>query len=118
MTVANTVTDQQGTVLGLPNMAMFPGFVTPAVLRINEVNANITLGCDLIELRVVTGGTLLNLRLTERTGIIGELNQVFPAAVVPTNAIIVVHLNSGNATCNPGGATAETTVNAHPTAKK
>ncbi len=111
VTVANTVTDQQGTVLGLPNMAMFPGFVTPAVVRINEINANVASGCDLIELRVVTGGTLLNLRLAERTGIMGnnELNLQFPAAVVPTNAIIVVHLSSGVAACNPGGATAETT---------
>src|SRR5688572_18813232 len=52
VTVANTVTDLSGAGVGTPNTAMFGGFVTPAVVRINELNANITGGCDLIELRV------------------------------------------------------------------
>ena len=109
VTVANTVTDLQGTMLGMPNSAMFPGFVVPAVVRINEFNANVTTpaACDLIELRVVSGGTLLNFKLNERTGGSGELTFTFPAVVVPTNAIIVVHDNSGSALCNPGTATAE-----------
>lgn len=109
VTVANTVEDLQGTALGMPNSATFPGFVVPAVVRINEFNARVTNGCDLIELRVVQGGTLLGMRLTERTGGSGELNFTFPAVVVGTNALIVVHTASTNATCNPGNATAETT---------
>jgi cysteine-rich repeat protein len=113
VTVLDSVRDQQGTMLGMPNSAMFPGFLAPAVVRINEVNAFVngttSPTCDLIELRVVSGGTMLNFRLTERTGGSGELNHTFPAVVVPTNAIVVVHLVSGNATCNPGTATAETT---------
>jgi hypothetical protein len=105
VTVANTVTDLMGTGVGLPNSAMFPGFVMPAVVRINEFNAHVSSPavCDLIELRVVQGGTLLNVKLNERLA-----NLItFPAFVAPTNAIIVVHLNSANAMCNPGGATME-----------
>jgi len=79
-----------------------------AGVRINELNANIATGCDLIELRVVSTGTLGSFRLTERTGGSGELDFTFPALSVAKNTLIVVHLNSGNAACNPGGATAET----------
>ena len=109
VTVANTVTDLQGTGVGTPNTATFGGFVTPAVLKINEFNANITGGCDLIELRVVTAGSIAGFKLTERTGVNDELSFTFPAVVVAQNDIIVVHMNSANAACNPGGATAETT---------
>src|SRR6185503_13401172 len=43
------------------------------------------------------------------------LNFTFPALNVVTNDLIVVHTASGNATCNPGGATSETTaVNEQP----
>jgi hypothetical protein len=49
-----------------------------AVVRINEVNANIASGCDLIELRVVAGGTLDS-----------------------TNDFIVVHTGATNSTCKP-----------------
>jgi len=97
--------------VGAPNDAMFSGFVTPAVLRLNEFNANITGGCDLIELRVISGGTTAGIIVRERTGNTGsgELNDTLPAITVAKNDIIVVHMNSGSATCNPGGATQETT---------
>ncbi len=108
VTVANTVTDLQGTALGTPNTATFPGFVVPAVVRINEVNANITGGCDLIELRVVTGGTLNGFKLQERTGGSGELALTFPHVIAATNDFVVVHLSSGSLTCNPNMATQET----------
>ncbi len=111
VTVANTVTDSLGTAMGTPNMFMFMGFVAPAVVRINELNANIANGCDLIELRVIAGGALTGFRITERTGLAGdnELNFTFPAMVLQTNDLVVVHLNSGSATCNPSAATQETT---------
>ncbi len=108
VTVANTVTDLQGTALGTPNTATFPGFVVPAVVRINEVNANITGGCDLIELRVVSGGTMNGFKLQERTGGSGELALTFPSVIVQTNDFVIVHLNSGSLTCNPSMATQET----------
>ena len=106
VTVANTVTDQQGTALGTPNTATFTGFQVLAVVRINEVNANVMAGtCDMIELRVVSGGTMTGYVLRERdTAIL----LTFPTFNVATNDLIVVHMNNG-ATCNPGTATNETT---------
>ena len=110
VTVAHSVTDLQGTALTTPDAATFSGFVVPAVVRINEFNANITGGCDLIELRVVSSGSLAGFRILERTGIVanGEMNYAFPTMNVATNDIIVVHTNSSSATCNSGGATQET----------
>jgi hypothetical protein len=111
VTVASSVTDLQGTAVATPDSATFPGFVVPAVVRINEVNANIASGCDLIELRVVSGGTLNGIKIQERNGTASanELSFTFPSVIVQTNDFIVVHLNSGSATCNPSGATQETT---------
>lgn len=113
VTVANAVvggvTDLQGTQVGTPNTGTFAGFVVPAVVRINEVNANIAGGCDLIELRVVTGGSMTGFKIQERIGAAGELAFTFPSFIVQTNDFVVVHLNSANATCNPNGATQETT---------
>ena len=109
VTVANTVTDLQGSSVGTPNDAMFGGFVTPAVVRINEVNANITSGCDLIELRVVAGGSMTGFKIQERNGGSGELAFTFPAFAVQTNDFVVIHLNAGSATCNANTATSETT---------
>ncbi len=109
VTVAATVTDLQGSAVATPTTAMFSGFVTPAVVRINEVNANIAGGCDLIELRVIAGGTIGGFKLLERTGGNGELSLTFPSVTVAKNDFIVVHMNSASATCNPGAATQETT---------
>ncbi|MGN6104698.1 MAG: Ig-like domain-containing protein [Kofleriaceae bacterium] len=103
-TVANTVKDLQGSAVATAT-AMFGGFVTPAVVRINELNANITNGCDLIELRVVSGGTMTGFKINQRATTLLE----FPAFTAATNDLIVIHLNSGNASCNPGGAVSETT---------
>jgi len=108
VTVANTVTDLQGTALGTPNTAMFTGFQVLAVVRINEVNANIVNGaaaCDLIELRVVSGGLMTGYRLQERDT---ATLLTFPAFNVATNDLIVVHMANG-AVCNPGTAANETT---------
>jgi hypothetical protein len=118
VTVAGTVTDLQGSAVAAPNNdASFGAFVAPAVVRINELNANIANGCDLIELRVVAGGAMTGFKVTERTGngANGEMSLTFPTFTVAKNDIIVVHLNSLNATCNAGGATQETaSVNEQP----
>lgn len=103
-TVAGTVQDLQGAGIGVPNSAQFQGFQAPAVLRINELNANITGGCDLIELRVTTGGSMLNVALRERVDSI----LTFGAFQVQANDLVVVHFNGPSLTCNPNGATAET----------
>ena len=108
-TVANTVTDLQGSALATPNTATFFGFEEPASLRINEVNANIASGCDLIELRVISAGTLRGIKVQERTGGSGELAEILPSLNVAKNDIIVLHTASASATCNPGAGGSETT---------
>jgi Big-like domain-containing protein len=111
VTVANSVLDLQGSPVAAPATASFGGFVTPAVVRINEVNANIANSCDLIELRVIADGSMTGFTVKERNGIVagnGELNFVFPTFIVHKNDIIVVHMNSTNtANCNPNLATQE-----------
>jgi hypothetical protein len=107
--VANTVTDRQGTALATTLDAPFTGFLVLAGVRINELNANIGSGCDLIELRVISDGTMSGFTIKERSGGSTELNFTFPAGFnVHKNDFIVLHENSGSATCNPGTATAET----------
>lgn len=110
VSVATSVTDLLGTALGTPNTAAFFGFEAPASVKINEVNANLATGCDLIELRVTAGGTLRGIRVQERNGASGELRQELPSVAVAKNDIVVLHLNANNtAVCNPGASTNETT---------
>jgi hypothetical protein len=90
-----TVTDQLWT--------MSPAPMHEAVLRINEVNANIANNCDLIELRAVLGGRMGGMRMRQRLGQI----FAFPAFNVAKNDIVVVHFGNG-AACNPGGSGNET----------
>jgi len=116
-TIAASITDLQGKPLAAAGTAAFTGFVLQAVVRINEVNANITGGCDLIELRVIADGSMTGFKLLERGGGAGELSLTFPSFSVQKNDFIVVHMGSASATCNPGGATQETaTTTEQPTA--
>jgi len=71
-----------------------------ALVRINELNANVTNGCDLIELRVVAGGSMDGFQLWERTTPI----LTFSGLVVQVNDYVVVHLDRLDAVCNPSGA--------------
>jgi len=78
----------------------------PALLIINEVNADIQGGCDLVELRVLGGGSMDGLALKERTSTV----VTFSAVDVAADDIIVVHFNSGDmVSCNPAGTASETT---------
>ncbi|MBK8941525.1 MAG: Ig-like domain-containing protein [Polyangiaceae bacterium] len=81
VTVAASVEDTLGAALGAPNNANFTGYLTQAVVRINELNARINQGCDLIELRVVSGGTMNGYTVTERVTTV----FTFPDIVVATN---------------------------------
>jgi len=109
VTVAQTVQDAQGNTASAAQMITFTGFVPPATVRINELNANIGSSCDLIELRVIADGTMSGFKITERTGAGGgEMTFTFPANFnVLKNDYVIVHANNG-ATCNPNGATSET----------
>ena len=77
----------------------------PAVLLINELNANISGGCDLVELRAIGAGSLGGIVLKERTSTV----LTFAAVDVDVDDIIVVHFDATDATCNPTGVDAETT---------
>jgi len=87
---------------GTPGIAN-PPCSPPAVVRVNEVNANISGGCDLVELRVVSGGSLAGFELRERTSTV----LTFPIGFsVATNDLIVVHFDSGDSSCNGGAVSA------------
>src|SRR5262245_6978996 len=77
----------------------------PARLRINELNANIAIQCDLVELRVVACGNMDGVQLWTRT----TPALTFAPFEVPTESFIVVHLNGSSSTCNLGPSSDETT---------
>jgi hypothetical protein len=86
-----TVADTRWTVVPAP--------IPDAIVRINEVNANVANSCDLVELRVVSGGRINGMTLKAGTTAIFN----FSAFNVLVNDIIVVHLNATSPTCNPAG---------------
>ena len=73
---------------------LFRGYRPPARLVINELNANATGGCDMIEFRVTQGG-LLRHTVKERTTVV----HVFPETMVATNDLVVLHFNRGSTNC-------------------
>ncbi|MFH1530300.1 MAG: hypothetical protein ABIK09_06130 [Pseudomonadota bacterium] len=75
----------------------------PAWLVINELNANITGGCDLVELRVLGEGSLGGIVLKERNSTVATFGPV----AVSIDDVIVVHFDSADAACNPLGAASE-----------
>ncbi len=82
----------------------FEGFLSTAVLRINELSAQIPNGCDLVELRVVEGGTVAGYTFRERT----DLKFSLPGFIAQQNESILLHFNSNNASCRNVGAASET----------
>jgi hypothetical protein len=81
-----------------------PSEPIPALVRINEFNANIAGACDLVELRVVSSGNMNGFVLRQRdTGAI----VTFGDLAVLKNSYVVVHLNATSGTCNPGQASQE-----------
>jgi hypothetical protein len=111
VTVANTVKDLDGNAIETTLTANFSGYLSPAVVKINELNANIANGCDIIELRVIADGAMGGFKITERTGSTAaqELSFTFPDGFnVHKNDYILVHESSASAMCNPNGATTET----------
>ena len=72
----------------------FVGYRPPARLLINELNANVRSGCDLIEFRVTQGG-LLRHTVKERTTVVHS----FPEMMVQTDDIVVLHFNQDSTTC-------------------
>jgi len=115
VTIAKTVKDSLGKVLDPTTLtATFTGYSNPAKVVINEINANITSGCDLIELRVISDGSLDGFYLQERTSKL----ITFSKLSVKKNDIIVVHMGANSSTCNPAKAANETkSANEQPVSK-
>ena len=105
VTVANTVTDLQGSPVAMTLAASFLGYTAPASAVINEINGTELTSCDLVELRVTADGSLGNFRLAERDG--STSNYTLPPTLqVHKNDFVIIHLG-GTAGCNPGGAVDE-----------
>jgi hypothetical protein len=79
------------------NSFTFNGFALPATLVLSEVNPDISGKHDLVELRVVNGGSVAAFNLYQGINPTPASNRVLldslPDIVVATNDIIVVHLN-------------------------
>jgi hypothetical protein len=95
VTVANTIKDLQGKVLGNPNTANFIGYVVPAVVRLNELSPALTGGVDLIELRVVTAGNVNGITIEEYLNNTKATLATLPLLQVAVDDLIVVHLTPG-----------------------
>jgi len=103
--VCDDIVDNDGDMLvdcDDPDCAGDAACQTPAVVRINEFNANISGGCDLVELHVVAGGSMDGFELWERTASV----LTFANLSVQTGDFVVVHLNSAG--CNASGSGNET----------
>jgi hypothetical protein len=101
----NGLNDVLGTMVGMPNMAMFGAFVPIAQLLFNEINSNIGTSRDLVEFLVVSGGSTNAITLVQRGSAVETL-ATFPAANVATGDLIVLHLNpAGAAGAAPGSET-------------
>lgn len=106
---ANWCLTPTGTTYGTMGRRGSPGVANPACpviaagadVQINELNAHIAGGCDLVELRVISGGSMAGYQLQERGAAFFTFPEGFTAA---TNAIIVVHADRADPTCTGGGA--------------
>jgi hypothetical protein len=97
VTVATTVKDTQGRRLdSTATTATFTGFVQPARLRISEIAPSVPLGRDLVELYVVTGGSVTGATLVDGNSPNSPL-ATLPDVQVATGDTIVVHLNPDRA---------------------
>ncbi len=106
ITVADTVLDVLGAgVSATGNSETFLAYEVIATIRINEIAANEGGGCDAVEFRVVTGGTLRDFTFFERTSSV----FTFPDVVVATNDLIVLHFDANDIGCGYISKVNETT---------
>jgi hypothetical protein len=92
------------SVCGVGLVAGSSASASDAIVRLNEVNANIANGCDLVELRVLSNGSMDGFQLWQRT----TPMLTFSGLTVRTNDFVVVHINSGSVACRPPGLGNET----------
>jgi hypothetical protein len=94
VTVMN-VNDTIGAALGMPNNAIFKGYVPIATLLFNEIGPNIANTRDLIELVVTAPGSTNGITLLQK-GSATETIATLPDAVVAAGDIIVIHVSPNN----------------------
>ena len=105
VTVATSLKDTNSAPLdGQNNTASFSGFSVAAKVVLNEVNANMTNGCDLLELRVVEGGSIRGFKVFYRASEVITL----PDIVAKKNDYVVVHLDASDTKCYPSVPADET----------
>ncbi len=108
VTVASTVRDLLGTGMDAAGRSKdFTGLRSPALLRINEVAPNVTLGRDLVELYVVQGGPTGGMKLVWDAS--PTVLATLPEVQVATGDVIVVHLNPDLSTTSADAPASETT---------
>jgi hypothetical protein len=83
----------------------FLGGRTRADVRINEVKANVVEGCDLVELRVVQPGNLLDFDLRVQSSTVLTFNSDM---TVQRNDLVVVHFDSNDGNCRRATISNET----------
>lgn len=97
ISVASSLRDEYGAGVDPANaQATFAGFTAPppaAGLVINEVNANLLDGADLVELRAVTAGTTGGAVLQVGVGAATPLLATLPEVTVSIGDLIVVHVS-------------------------
>ena len=95
----------------IPDTSLFPDSSDAssdnlgAELVINELNATIDDGCDLVELVVTKAGQLQSIVLKERKSIVFEGG----ASELNADAYILIHFNGGSPLCNPVASGSEMT---------
>ena len=106
VTVDDTLLDTQGNAIDpAGRSAEFTGFAGGLTLSFSEINANMTSGCDRIELRALGSGNPEGYLLRERTATVVTV----PAMQLHDGDLIIVHFNHGSMTCNPDGLESEST---------
>ena len=104
VTVSSQVTDLLGAGVGTPSSAMFE-YELLAVVALNELGPNIGSSRDLIELRVLSTGSVNGITVVQR-GSLTETLVTLPDLVLTQNDLIVVHLNPvGASGAAPGSET-------------
>ncbi|NOK05185.1 MULTISPECIES: chitobiase/beta-hexosaminidase C-terminal domain-containing protein, partial [Myxococcus] len=95
VTVASSVRDRRGvSVDSAADWTSFPGYQVPARLRLSEVAPNVQQNRDLVELSVLTSGSVMGATLLDGNAILATL----PDVQVASGDIIVIHLNPDRVT--------------------
>lgn len=104
VTAATAITDVLGKPLDAAHTtAKFSGFTAPAILRLNELNPNVTTGKqDLLELIAVTAGSTGGIQIQQNIVASTVAIATLPNIQVAAGDLIVVHINDLTTDGGPG----------------